>query len=327
MTKQVKPYKKIVIFSVVFVAVLLTISFAAGNRQNEKQSEQTSSSVAPTEIKKAPRLPVSVTADTDDERPYGSDILYCHDGLTVQYLDFNGSYLHLKFINDTDKAMTMETGDVTVNKILSYHFTLAIVDPHSEEERYVTDLNSELAYGESVDEITMNFLFTEWDEEDYSPDAESEFVSLKFSKKEPQLSIPEGAELYWECEDCRVYYLGKQFVQPEAEDNEDYAWTPYHEIYFFAENLTDKELIIDTEDDPIIIENDGEYEYAYVGMIERIPARSAAYTEMTVQSYSDSFDWDKVDEVTFKFSRYFADEDDCDELKSDEYTIKLEKDS
>lgn len=312
MTKQVKPYKKIVIFSVVFVAVLLTISFAAGNRQNEKQSEQTSSSVAPTEIKKAPRLPVSVTADTDDERPYGSDILYCHDGLTVQYLDFNGSYLHLKFINDTDKAMTMETGDVIVNKILSSHFTLAIVDPHSEEERYVTDLNSELAHGESVDEIAMNFLFTEWDEEDYSTDAESEVVTLRFSKEEPKLSIPEGAELYWECEDCRVYYLGKQFVQPEAEDNEDYAWTPYHEIYFFAENLTDKELTLGADGDPNPI------------MIERIPAKTAAYMEMSVKGYLDNLGWDKVKEVTFYFYRYFFEDQSYDRQESEEFTIKLE---
>lgn len=309
--------RKYIICIVVALAVLLGVSFIIGKRSVEKAEEISAAESKAYAEPKTETLPIKVVTDTDGERVYGGDILYCHDGLTIQLLesDFSDgkSNIRLKFKNDSDKSMVFSTDDVVVNTIVTSVSTLAIVDPGAEEERMLFGLAEYLPAGSTVDDVMIKFLIYD---EDYMESAASEPISIVYNETEHNYTRPEAAWLIWEARGVQIYAYSVEKVYEDVLDN-------HVKLRLCIENNSDEEYIISTAYNSEYYELDGERQQLSSYFYKKMPGGTIGID--TAEFYLDDGQrLGDVDKINFKLDLYSPDDMWSDREESDNITIYVE---
>lgn len=309
--------RKYIICIAVALAVLLGASFIVGQRSAEKAVETSSAESKAYAEPITETLPIKVVTDTDGERAYGGDILYCHDGLTVQLLesDFSDgkSNIRLKFKNDSDKSMVFSTDDVVVNTVVTSASTLAIVEPGAEEERMLFSLAEYLPSESTVDDVMIKFLIYD---EDYTESVTSEPISIVYNEAEHNYTRPDAAWLIWEARGVQIYAYSVEKVYEDVLDD-------HVKLRLCIENNSDEEYIISTAYNSEYYELDGEQQPLSSYFYKKMPGGTIGTD--TAEFYLDDCQrLGDVDKINFKISLYSSDDMWSDREESDNITIDVE---
>lgn len=305
-------------------AALVGVSFAAGKMSRNK-AEQQQSIASEKQQQKQQQLtvtnPILTIGDTDDERNYGYDVLYRHDGITItllaSYFDGEEKDIKIAIENDTDKDIQVRTAYTAANGTLSDAYLRADIAAGETSEETISYLNEFLRSGTDIDDVELRFCFINDDDEEdyYTTPLYSKQIKIIYRKAEHTYEPRSYEELIWEAGGFELY---KSKNEIEYDDNGKDALLQF----FYLKNTGDTDYFLSFS-----------YTIQCFAGNEEIPVNTHVYHEMPAgcSSYvrvpfrpDKPGDAERID--TIKFTPMLVSfENEWETLyRSDELTIEIE---
>ncbi len=260
------------------IAVLLTAAALASVKLFKPDKEQavSVSSADSQQQKIEVKKPIFVENDTDDERIYGTDVLYHHDGLSIKLIGSENDNITLLFENENDKEYSMFTDYVVANSASIRASTIAIVEAGGSEERTLGGLTDQLP-DDDVYSLCLRFEFYD---EFYDEHFFSEPINIVYQKHEDEYIPKETAVLVYEDENIRIYnnsarYYADKTPDDDYDDEKIVMWCYY-------ENKCEDDLSVYVDSVQLIFD-DGSLSDMYGMCSTRLPAGTIGTDNVTIR--------------------------------------------
>lgn len=140
-------------------AVYGVISRNSSEKKYAQQQEHSEAQQKAEEERK--QMPILTIGDTDNERRYGYEVLYKHDGMTITIEKCvkhgDTADLTLKFVNDTDEELTVAADYFAPNSYISNCDMAVDVPANGKKTETVEGFNDLLRKSEEIKDIRMVF--------------------------------------------------------------------------------------------------------------------------------------------------------------------------
>lgn len=303
--------KKKYIAVIAAAAIVLGGAFLSGKLSRSKAEKNGADTTAVnntnTEEQPPSTIPIETLGDTDDERRYGYDVLYKHDGITITLLEsnFNGNMyfadgnknIKIAIKNETDDDITVYTEYVAANCYISNASLHEDVPAGETVEATIEGVNDLLNVHDQITDIELKFSF----DIEYEPLlVYSDQIKIIYEYEDYPTEPRGDSKLLWAEAGFELYDRGHE-ITPDDDgnirlkqnfylrniSNEDYLYTATH--YFFADGVELDNTITVRKESPAgcgynfyIFLNPGEYVSAE--QIDSISFYPKLY------SYEDTYD-------------------------------------
>lgn len=216
---------KIIGIAAAAVALILGAAFFSASISKNK-AEQNNPSAATNDSRSDQQLsnisvnPLLTYGDTDDERNYGYDVLYKHDGVTVMligsYFEGDSKDLAISITNDTDKKLMIYTKYVAANCYMSDALIVTDVEPKQTVECTIYDIAQYLERSAKIDDVELKFSLIF--DDNYENAIYSDQIKIIYDFKD-HLDPPRGdATLLWEADGFEVYRTTNEIMHYDDGD-------------------------------------------------------------------------------------------------------------
>lgn len=300
------------------VALILGATYFSANISKNKAEQNSSSTAAKDSQAEQQQLsnisvnPLLTYGDTDDERNYGYDVLYKHDGIKIMLLasrlDGDQKEIDISVQNDTAEDMWVKTEYVVPNCYISNAKMNELVEAGKTVETTISYINDCIGQQEKINDIELKFSLVGDDEDaEYSY---SEQIKIIYDNAEHP-NLPYNDEtLVWEDGGFELY---KSPGKTESDENGSFV-----RQYFYLRNTGTTDYYYSAThffyDDKEEIANS-------LRAFEVVPAGCAYYINFKIRP-NDPNDLERIKTIGFA-PRLISLDDELETLYSGDY-IKLD---
>ncbi len=276
------------------------------SKADETEEREQSSSVEAAPLAKRP---IYVENDTDGQRIYGTDVLYCRGGIKITLDGSRDDEIDLTFENDSDKGYTFSTDYVVANGAsVDSSIIFLNVEAKTSEQYTLRGLTDQLPDGDVIDQLLLRF---EMYDENYEDNHFSEPIKIVYSSTEHSYQPWDYATLVYRSDELDIYCNSVNYRADDPEDDYDserlLLW-----IYYINKGERDISL---SPKNVYAADGSSPPEEIRAFSYTRVPPQTVATDSLSIESgYSDLsfslFDTKKID-ITL-YASYNDGEDDQD---------------
>lgn len=289
-----------------------SIGFAVHSKSNAdetKKQEQSSSAEAVPLVKR----PIYVENDTDEQRIYGTDVLYCHDGIKITLDSSRDDEIDLTFQNDSDKGYTFNTDYVAANGAsVDSSIIFLYVEAKTSEQYTLKGLTDRLPDGDVIDQLMLRF---EMNDENYEDEHFSEPIRIIYNNTEHSYQPWDYATLVYQSEELDIYCNS---VNYRADDPDDEYNTERLLLWLYYVNKGERDISLSPKN-TYVTDGNCPPEEIHAFSYTRLPPQTVATDPLSIESgYSDlSFSLFDTKEIDITLYTSYNDGEDDQDIKLD----------